>query len=387
MNKAVGVIGGVGLGAGIMYLLDPDRGRRRRAIISDKVASLWCCSGETAGKMTRDLQNRATGVGARVKSLATRGLVEDDVLVARVRSKIGRAVSHPSAIEATANQGRVTLRGPVLQPEVDRLVSYVASVRGVRAIDNELDVYPNADTVHALQGGSPRRNARIERANWAPAFRLIVGTAGAVLTGFGLRDRGVVGTATALAGAGLVTRATTNIGMKKLFGFGGSRAIHIQKSIIIWAPVEEVFRFWTNYQNFPRFMTHLRQVRDLGEGRSYWVAESPTGISVSWEAEVTECVPNQLLAWRSIPGSTIDNAGTIHFEPAPGGATRIQMRISYNPPAGALGHAVATLLGANPKREIDDDMARLKSLLEVGKTRAHGEAVYIEDVEAGMCRS
>ena len=389
MNKAVTAIGGVGLGAGMMYLLDPDRGRRRRAVMFDKAASLWCGGGDTAAKMARDFQNRATGLGARVKSLAPRGPVEDDVLVARVRARIGRAVSHPSAIEVTASQGRVTLRGPVLQQEVDRLLSDVASVRGARCIDNELDVYPNADTVHALQGGSPRTNARFSllQANWTPAFRLIAGVAGAVLTGMGLRNRGVTGMATALAGLGVMTRATTNMEMKKLFGFGGSRAIHIQKSIIIWAPVEEVFRFWTNYQNFPRFMTHLREVRDFGGGRSYWVAESPTGISVSWEAELTECVPNQLLAWRSIPGSTVDNSGTVYFEPAPGGATRIQMRISYHPPAGALGHAVASFFGANPKREIDDDMARLKSLLEVGKTRAHGESVYIEDVEAGMCRS
>ena len=388
MNRAVSTAGGLGLGAGIMYLLDPDRGRRRRAIISDKLASAWCGSGDVAAKMARDLRNRTTGLGARVRSVASRGPVEDDILIARVRSKIGRAVSHPSAIEVSARQGCAILRGPVLQHEVDRLLSCVMSVRGVCEIDNQLDVYRSPENVPALQGGTERRGTRPEflQANWTPAFRLLAGAGGAALAGFGMRNGGMMGAATALAGAGLLARAATNMEMTRMFGFSGRRAIDIQKSMIIWAPVEEVFAFWTNYQNFPRFMSHLRSVHDLGNGRSHWVAQGPSGIPVSWDAEMTQFIPNQLLAWKSIPGSTIDNAGVIHFEAAPGGATRIHIQLSYSPPAGALGHLVASMFGANPKREIDEDMVRLKSLLEVGKTRSHGETVYLEDVEVGAGR-
>lgn len=302
------------------------------------------------------------------------------MLVARVRSKVGRAVTHPSSIEVTATQGRVTLHGPILAREVERLMEMVQSVRGVQAVDNQLDMHQQADNIPGLQGESrPRRGdvPELLQVNWTPALRVLVGTAGGALAVSGLTQRGPLGMAAGLVGAGLLARAATNLELKRLLGTGdGHRAVDIYKTINIQAPLEEVYSFWANYENFPRFMTHIKEVRHLGEGRSHWVAEGPSGTAVTWDAEITVYDPNRRLAWRSTPGSMIENAGLIHFDANPDGSTRVHLRWSYNPPAGAVGHAVAWLLGKDLKTELDEDLVRLKSLLEYGKTRAaSGEAV------------
>ena len=120
-------------------------------------------------------------------------------------------------------------------------------------------------------------------------------------------------------------------------------------------------------------------MRDLGNGRLHWAAQGPGGISVSWDAEVTEAIPNKLLAWRSLPGSMIKTEGVARFEQNPTRCcTRVAIRMLYKPPAGMIGHYVAALFGADPKSEMDDDLIRLKSLLERGKTRAHGVDVRKE---------
>jgi uncharacterized membrane protein len=220
------------------------------------------------------------------------------------------------------------------------------------------------------------------QSNWTPAVRVLVSATGGALTLYGLRQRGTLGLAAGLMGAGMLARAVTNMEMRRLVGIGsGRRAVDITKTLHIQAPIEEVYNFWANYENFPRFMTHIKEVRHLGEGRSHWVAEGPAGTSVAWDAEVTICEPNRRLAWRSMPWSMIENAGMIHFDSNPDGSTRVHMQLSYNPPAGAVGHAVAWLLGRDLKAELDADLIRLKSLLEHGKTRAaSGGPVRREDL-------
>src|SRR5690606_32636026 len=105
-----------------------------------------------------------------------------------------------------------------------------------------------------------------------------------------------------------------------------------------------------DFENLPLFMSHLREVRDTGGGRSRWTAEGPAGISISWDAEVTGYRDGELIAWKSVGTTPVGNAGIVRFEPAEGGATRIDVRMSYNPPAGAFGHLVASLFGKDPKR-------------------------------------
>lgn len=105
-------------------------------------------------------------------------------------------------------------------------------------------------------------------------------------------------------------------------------------------------------------MSHLKEVRDLGHGRSHWIAAGPVGLPVEWDAEITELAPTEIMAWRSVPGSVVVNAGRIRFHPAPDGGTRLDIRISHQPPAGAVGHVIARLLGSDPKRAVADGLAR-----------------------------
>jgi ElaB/YqjD/DUF883 family membrane-anchored ribosome-binding protein len=151
-NWALAFAGGAGLGAALMYLLDPDRGRRRRHLLNDQVGSLMSRSDDMIGKRARDLRNRARGLLAETRARIQHEEVDDEVLVERVRSRIGRVVSHPHAIEVAAHQGYVTLQGPILASEVEGLLSAVAAVRSVISVENRLDVRQRADDMPGLQG-------------------------------------------------------------------------------------------------------------------------------------------------------------------------------------------------------------------------------------------
>lgn len=383
MNRLT-LLGGLGLGAGLMYVLDPDLGRRRRALLRDQATRLGNKACEVADAASRDLSHRAAGLMARLKTFFTgEGEVSDHQLVERVRSTMGRVVSHPSSIEVSAEEGTVTLRGPVLAHEVDNLLCCVSSVSGVKEMKNELEVHKEAGNVPGLQGGAsrPGQTWELMQSNWAPSTRLLVAAAGGALVAFGATRRAPLACVLGTVGLGLAVRGLTNLETKRLLGIGaGRRAVDIQKTITIQRPVEEVFRFWSNIENFPRFMSHLKEVRDLGNGRSHWVATAPAGFAMAWDAVITQYLPNQVIAWRSEPGSTVANAGVIRFQSAPEGGTRVDIRLSYNPPGGALGHFAAMLFGADAKSAMDEDLVRLKSLLEEGKTSGDGKHARREEL-------
>ena len=151
----------------------------------------------------------------------------------------------------------------------------------------------------------------------------------------------------------------------QMAGLGSpSNGITFQKTVLVAAPVEDVFGFWQNFENFPRFMKHVDAVQRTGAGRSHWVAKGPAGVPVEWDAVVTRFEPNRTIAWRSVPGSTVANQGAVHFDPNQLGQTRVTVHMTYNPPAGAAGHAVATLFGDNPEQAMDDDLERFKDIVE-----------------------
>ncbi len=362
MNTRTGVIGGLGLGASVMYLLDPERGRRRRAMLRDGVVSRAIDSELFLKKSRRDIGNRARGMAAKTRNRVFPGRpVEDDVLAERVRSKMGRYVSHPGAIEVSVAAGHVTLRGPVLADEADGLVRAVESVRGVRRA---------GETPELLQ----RR--------WSPGARVVGSGVGGTLLLLGLKRRGGLGMAATALGTGLMARSISNRSARQLTGLGtGRRAVDYRKTITVGAPVDEVYDAWSRVENFPRIMSHIREVRDIGNGRTRWTATGPAGVPVSWDAVVTQDVPGEILAWRSEPGSMIDNAGFIRFEPVGDGeSTRVDIHLSYNPPAGSAGDVVASLLGADPKSAMDEDMVRFQSLVEEGRTGNGRETASLEDL-------
>jgi uncharacterized membrane protein len=367
-DSGLGVVGAFGLGVALMYFLDPGRGARRRALVRDKVVHAMRKTEDAAETTGRDLRNRAQGLAATVRGRFADEDVDDEILVERVRAEMGRAVSHPSAITVTATDGRVTLSGPVLAGEAEKLLSHVHSVRGVENVVDQLERHEHADGVPALQGGVPRRGDEFEllQENWTPAARVLVGTVGAALTVAGARRRDALGGAIGVVGLALLSRSATNTELRRLLGGGGRRGIEIQKAINIAAPLDTVFAFFTNYENFPRFMSHVREVRDSGDGRSHWKVDGPAGVPVEWDAVITRLEPNEVLAWKSVPGSVIKSAGIIRFAQNEDGSTRVDLKMSYNPPAGAIGHAASKLLRADPKKQLDDDLARAKTFLETG---------------------
>ena len=160
MNKGLAVVGSVGLGAALMYIFDPDRGKRRRALLRDKVEATGNKLSDKVEKMGRDLSNRAYGVVAETKSIFQPDEVTDDVLVDRVRSRLGRIPAHISAFDLAAKDGVVTLRGQILADEVPKVLRAARFVRGVKDIDNQFEVHETAGNVPALQGTPQPLGAR-----------------------------------------------------------------------------------------------------------------------------------------------------------------------------------------------------------------------------------
>jgi uncharacterized membrane protein len=382
MNNVVAWLTGAGIGASLMYVFDPARGNRRRALVRDQISRSWHKTEDLLDKASRDLQNRTQGMIAATKSRFSGEAVSDQVLAERVRAEMGRVVSHPSAISVTVEQGYVSLTGPILADEVDRLLKTVNKIRGVTAVENLLEVHQQPGDVPGLQGQAAPREPRFElfQENWTPVLRVLAALAGGLVTLLGLRRGGLTGTAGSVIGLGLMARGVANMPVKRLVGVDtGRRAIDLQKTVNVDAPVEEVFKFWQNYENLPRFMANVEEVRDMGDGHSHWVVKGPANTTLEWEARITSLVPNKVLAWRSLPGSVVGHAGIINFEPNQRGGTQVDVKLSYRPPAGAMGHLAASLFGHNPKQMMNEDLARFKSLIEQGKTTAGDQQVMREE--------
>jgi uncharacterized membrane protein len=375
MKKGLAMMVGAGVGAGLMYLYDPRMGRRRRALTRDKLLGLGHRIDDAIDVTLRDLTNRTVGLWAEMCSSIADNGGSDEVLAERVRAQLGGLVSHPSAVDVRAEQGRVTLGGPVLRHEVDRLLKGVSSVRGVQAVENHLNVHDEPGNVPALQGQPVRRLSGrqwdVVQRHWSPRTRLVMGAAGGAMAAYGADRRDAVGGAIGFAGVTLLTRAITNIELKRLLGVGaGRRAVDIQKTLTLNAPIERVFLLWANYQNFPQFMSNVRDVKDLGDGRSHWVVAGPAGARIEWDAVISAYIPNEVLAWRTEPNALVQHAGIIRFLANPDGSTTVHIRLTYNPAVGGLGHIVASLFGADPKRQMDADLVRMKTFIETGKVPA-----------------
>jgi uncharacterized membrane protein len=372
MNKGLTMIVSASAAAGLMYLYDPQMGRRRRAMMRDKLIHIAHRIDDAVDVTSRDLTNRAVGLWAEIRSSFANEDVSDEVLAERVRAQLGGLVNHPSAIEVQAERGRVKLSGPVLRDEVDSLLQGVASVRGVRGVENYLDVHEEPRDVPALQGRAGRRRSGRQldfmQRHWSPTTRLLMGAAGGAMAAYGAGRRDAFGGAIGFAGLTVLTRAITNIEVKRLLGVGAGRgAIDIQKTININAPVERVFALWADYQNFPRFMSNVYEVKNLGDGRSRWIVAGIAGTTVEWDAVITSYSPNEVLAWWTEPNTIVQHAGMIRFLPNSDGSTTVNIRLTYNPAAGGLGHVVASLFGADPKSQMDEDLVRMKTFIETGK--------------------
>ena len=213
--------------------------------------------------------------------------------------------------------------------------------------------------------------------------RWISGLAGGALAIYGLTRRTWGGAVLALVGGTLIHRGSTGhcymydaLGVSTagtetgnpLVSVPAGHGIKVEKSVTVNRPPEEVYRFWRDFQNLPRFMNHLESVTDLGNGRSHWVAKAPAGKTVEWDAEVYNEKENELIAWRSLEGADVDNAGSVRFEPAPEGrGTTVRVTLKYDPPAGKIGSLIAKLWGEEPSQQIEEDLRRFKQVMEAGE--------------------
>lgn len=210
--------------------------------------------------------------------------------------------------------------------------------------------------------------------------RALSGLAGVALIGYGMRRRSVrpllvpIGTsliARAVSGRCPVNRAlgrNTAIRERRsspVASVGRGQGIKLEESIVVERTPDDLFSFWRNFENLPRIMRHLESVTRIDPRRSHWVAKAPAGMHVEWDAEIHNEIENELIAWRSLPGSEVNNAGSVHFAPIDdGGRTEVRVVLSYEPPAGRLGAAVAKLFGEEPSQQIADDLRRFKDVME-----------------------
>jgi len=271
MQSLMTLLGGASLGAGAMYLMDPDRGHRRRAELRDTLAE-----------------------------------VADSELVERARQ---------------------------LEP--------MAAVRQLGGSVGALLEASRWVPAARARGWRRRRVAALEARDWA----LLGGFVGAITAGLWLARRAM----------------DTGDG------------IRVVRTMTVEAPIEGVYEFWSDFENFPRFMSHVREVNRTGPDRTHWVVAGPGGTPIEWDAVVTDRVPNEVIGWRTVEGSLVEHRGTVRFRPAGNGATRIEIRMTYRPVGGELGHGIAELFGSDPERVIGEDLARVATHLP-GTRPAVGEA-------------
>lgn len=144
--------------------------------------------------------------------------------------------------------------------------------------------------------------------------------------------------------------------------------IHMDATINIAVSPAQAFEFWKSMENFPKFMKHVKHVEAVSDICYEWTVDAALGATVKWQANVTEVVDNKRIAWRTAEDAQVPNSGVVLFEDTGDGGTKLCVQLQYDPPAGKVGHAVATWLGRNPEQQIEDDLARCKEILEMGVT-------------------
>lgn len=184
------------------------------------------------------------------------------------------------------------------------------------------------------------------------------------------RDRVLAATAAVVGITGVDLYCSERLTRSASTSLQNGRAGIVQRTKVttISRSPEEVYRFWRRLENLPRFIEHLASVQEQEGGRSHWRACGPGGVVVEWDAEIVDDRPNEMIAWRSLPGADVSNGGTVWFQPAPGGrGTEVRVQLEYEPPTGMLGANLARLIGQEPGQMIADSLRSLKQVLETGE--------------------
>lgn len=223
-------------------------------------------------------------------------------------------------------------------------------------------------------------HSRWSNVNVSDWERLLSGVGGGALALYGLSRRDLSGLALAIGGGLLVARGMTGhcecyqaLGVSTAEKHGpatsvaAGHGVKVEKTVTINESPEKLYQFWRKLENLPQFMKHLESVTSNGN-RSHWVAKGPLGVKVEWDAEIINEQENELIAWKSLEGSTVDNAGSVHFTPSSSGrGTEVKVTLKYDPPAGKTGAFVARLFGKAPEQEIKEELRCFKQLMETGE--------------------
>lgn len=358
-------LGGMAVGALAMYIADPSEGRRRRALLQDKMTHYSHRTQKMVGSTVRDARNRLTGLQAEAsKMISGRQAkpLDNHVLEARVRSRIARALPELDEIDVSADHGIVTLSGNIHADDEDQLIELVEGIPGVEGVRHGMQSYVEEarGMVSSLFSGR------------SPLW--MAGAIGAgLLTWYGLTRRQPLGLVAAATSLGLMARGSSGMrGMAEAME-GGQEGFAAECTIDIQASPEVVYDIWSRYENFPHFMSHVIEVRDLGQGRSHWVVQGPGGSEVEFDSQLTSSDRPHRLAWQSEAGASVENEGVVTLQPE-GSGTRATVRMAWRPPAGAAGKGVAVLMGTDPQTALEDDLRRMKQFIERGLTGREGSA-------------
>jgi len=218
--------------------------------------------------------------------------------------------------------------------------------------------------------------------------RVVSAIAGGALVAYGLKRADTTGILLSVLGGGLALRGATghcqvydamDMNTNEEHGFAGEQAsnkksrgflsskIHVKKSVTINKSPAELYQFWRNFENLPKFMSHLESVSNSEGNRSHWVAKAPFGTTVEWDAEITSERENERIGWNSVEGASIPNSGVVEFRPTSTRGTEVRVVLTYEPPAGKLGAMIAKLFGEEPSQQVYGDLCRFKSMFESGE--------------------
>lgn len=228
----------------------------------------------------------------------------------------------------------------------------------IRTLSSHRQAKMSLDLHRFFSGAQEQRPGFLRKAQpWA----VIAG--GGALAAYGLSRRSVPGVVLGALGGYVIYRGTLATRERTL-----ARPVHVYSRFNIQKPVEELFQFWRNFENLPRFMRHVESVKATGDRHSHWVARAPMGATVSWDAEITDERENEYIVWRSLPGAMVPNRGSIQFRPdSSHGGSIVEVAIDYTPPAGKLGAVFAKMFGREPEQQVRDDLRRFKQIMEAGE--------------------
>ncbi len=235
-----------------------------------------------------------------------------------------------------------------------------------------------------LQRASSRIHRRSQPVNVGDTERLLSLLGGAALGLFGLSRRSLGGLALAAIGGSLIYRGATGhcygyqtLGVSTADAVGPATSVRaghgvkVEESIIVNRDAATLWRFWRKLDNLGRFMQHLERVEEIDQRRSRWVAHTPLGINLRWEAEIINEKENELIAWRSVDDSEVDTAGSVHFRELPDGrGTEVRVSLKYDAHAAQLAAPLARLFGSEPRQQIKDDLRLFKQIMETSESAA-----------------